>query len=137
MRTVFADTNYWIAILNPRDDLHQKATSVSRSLGQVRIITSEMIFVELLNDFAKRGTQFRESAGECIRNLKRDPNTKIYPQTSIQFAEALSLYSERKDKEWSLTDCASILIMQKENIGEILSYDKHFQQAGFSTLLRD
>jgi uncharacterized protein len=25
---VFADTGYWIALLNPRDDLHQKASQL-------------------------------------------------------------------------------------------------------------
>jgi predicted nucleic acid-binding protein len=37
MERVFADTGYWIALLNPRDDLHHMATAVARDhgLGQI------------------------------------------------------------------------------------------------------
>ncbi len=44
MKTVFADAGYWIAILNPADDLHVKAVSVSNALNPFQIVTSEMIF---------------------------------------------------------------------------------------------
>lgn len=33
MERVFADTGYWIALLNPRDDLHGKAAASSREYG--------------------------------------------------------------------------------------------------------
>jgi uncharacterized protein len=49
MKRVFADTCYWIALLNPKDRLHQVATRVSRELGPCRIVTSQMALVELLN----------------------------------------------------------------------------------------
>jgi hypothetical protein len=40
MTRVFADAGYWIALLNPKDGLHAKASLASRTLGQVRIVTS-------------------------------------------------------------------------------------------------
>jgi predicted nucleic acid-binding protein len=43
MRTVFADAGYWIALVNPDDDLHHRAKSVSASLAPLRIVTSEMV----------------------------------------------------------------------------------------------
>jgi len=52
MRNVFADTGYWIALLNPEDDLHQKARQISVSLIKINILTSEMVFTELLNAFS-------------------------------------------------------------------------------------
>jgi len=61
----------------------------------------------------------------------------VIPQTSGQFGNALHLYRQRPDKEWSLTDCTSILIMQTEGIQEALTHDSHFAQAGFTALLRD
>ena len=57
--------------------------------------------------------------------------------TSLQFREALDYYRARQDKEWSLVDCASILIMQTEGITEALTHDHHFEQAGFKVLLRN
>jgi predicted nucleic acid-binding protein len=41
------------------------------------------------------------------------------------------------DKGYSLTDCASMLIMRQKEIQDILTYDKHFLQEGFNALLRE
>jgi predicted nucleic acid-binding protein len=50
MRHVFADTGYWIAVLDPRDELHHRAKQVSQNLGQFRLITTEMMLTELANN---------------------------------------------------------------------------------------
>lgn len=52
MRTVFADTGYWIALLNPQDDLHAIATHLSKPLDPDHIVTSEGVLTEVLNDFS-------------------------------------------------------------------------------------
>ncbi len=52
MRLVFADTGYWIALVNPRDQIHTKAVSVTQELSPVRIVTSEMVLAEVLNSFS-------------------------------------------------------------------------------------
>jgi hypothetical protein len=59
----------------------------------------------------------------------------VVPQTAEQFAGALELYKKADDKEWSLTDCASFLIMEERGIRSALTRDRHFAQAGFETLL--
>jgi predicted nucleic acid-binding protein len=58
------------------------------------------------------------------------------PQSSEQFAAALSLYAQRRDKNWGFTDCASFNIMNELGITEALAHDDHFQQAGFVPLLK-
>ena len=136
MKTVFADSGYWIALLNPRDDLHERAVQVSSRLGAVRIITSEMALVEVLNHFAESTPAVRGAAGEFVEFLRREADCLVVPQTGGQFQDALRLYRERSDKAWSLTDCASILIMESYAVTEALSHDRHFMQAGFSALLR-
>ena len=137
MKRVFADADYWIALLNPHDQLHTKAKSLSPRLHGVRIITSEMVFVEVLASLGRKGPVLRETAVKLVDQLRNNANLDIVPQTSIQFHNALKLYKDRQDKDWSLTDCASILIMQEQGINEALSYDKHFGQAGFTPLMRD
>lgn len=47
------------------------------------------------------------------------------------------MYRERTDKSWSLTDCMSFLIMRKRHIKTALAHDRHFEQAGFTALLRE
>ena len=138
MKKVFADTGYWIALLNPNDELHLKARGVTASLSSnIRIVTSEMVFTELLNAFSKQGTFLKRTAVSLINQSVSNPNIEIVPQTSELFISALELYNQRLDQGWSHTDCASLKIMEIQNIIEALAYDKHFEQAGFIALLRN
>jgi len=89
VKTVFADTGYWIALLHPRDELHTIAKEVSASLGRVQLITSEMVLTKLLNSFAPRGMYLRQAASTIIEQLYKDANTTVVPQTSILFKQAL------------------------------------------------
>jgi uncharacterized protein len=136
MRKVFVDAAYWVALLNPQDSLHRRCITLSESLGQCEFITTEMVLTEVLNFFAKRGTGPRRACADFVRQLRDDANTGITPQTSAQFDDALQLYSERRDKSWSRTDCASFRVMANEGITEALTFDRHFEQAGFKALLR-
>ena len=104
MRTVFADTGYWVALINPRDTLHEKAVSVSASLGQTRILTTEMVLDELLA--ALSSPLVRGTTVVAVSSILANPNVEVVPQTSLQFRDAFDLYRKRTDKEWSLTDCA-------------------------------
>ena len=137
MNAVFADAGYWIALFNPRDQLHTKAITVSNSLQGCPIVTSQMVLTEFLNHYAALGQSFRQHAVQVVRSLQDDADVEVVPQTETQFAAALTLYAQRPDKEWGLTDCASFLIMQERGITEALAHDDHFQQAGFVALLRD
>lgn len=89
MRIIFADTGYWVALLNPKDELHNKAQAISRSLNPVHIVTSEMVLIEVLNDFSKRGNHFRKLATDLIEKLQNHPNTTVISQTSQQFKQGL------------------------------------------------
>ena len=136
MKTVFADTGYWIALLDPQDTLHSKAINLSITFTQVQIVTSEMVLTEILNHFSKRGNFLRSAAANFIESLQENPAITIIPQTDSIFQQALILYKQRPDQAWSHTDCSSFCIMQQQNILEALAYDKHFEQAGFIALLR-
>jgi len=136
MKKVFADTDYWVAILNFHEQLHAKARAVSLKAND-RIVTSEMVLTELLAFYSAKGEQLRDGAATFVERMRQSPNVTIVPQSSAQFQEALAVYKQYRDKQWSLTDCASILIMREESITEVLSNDQHFEQAGFHALLRD
>jgi hypothetical protein len=47
----------------------------------------------------------------------------------------LRLMGNRADKDWSLTDCISFVVMQDEGLDTALTGDRHFVQAGFKALL--
>jgi predicted nucleic acid-binding protein len=62
---------------------------------------------------------------------------EIVPLSEDLYQRALLLFAERGDKEWSLVDCLSFVVMQDRDIQAALTTDRHFQQAGFRTLMRD
>lgn len=134
MKVVFADTGYWVAVLNPKDQWHDKALEISRNLGKVRQLTTEMVLDELLA--ALSTLPVRELAIRGVEAIRTNPNVEVVPQTSIQFRDAFELYKRMVDKEWSLTDCASFDVMNARGITDALAHDQHFEQAGFIALLR-
>lgn len=72
-----------------------------------------------------------------VDDLRSDPNVEIIPQSTELFEQAYQYYRQRPDKQYSLTDCASMVIMKKKGIDHVLTHDRHFQQEGFIALLRD
>ena len=135
MKTIFADTFYWIALINPRDDWHEKVMQISRSLQQTKIVTTDEILNELLTFYANFGFQQRRRTVELVKSIIDSPDIQVIEQTHESFLLALSLYENRLDKGYSLTDCISMNTMRKLGINEVLTHDKHFAQEGFVILI--
>ncbi|NET37095.1 MAG: type II toxin-antitoxin system VapC family toxin [Cyanothece sp. SIO1E1] len=76
------------------------------------------------------------TAVNTVIQIRRHLNFIVVPQSAEQFNQALMLYSQRGDKQWSLTDCSSFLLMQALGITDAPAHDKHFELAGFKVLLR-
>ena len=92
-----------------------------------------MVLVELAN--ALSAVELRARAVVLIDELQTLPNVEIVWSSVGLFEKAWSLYRERPDKEWSLTDCASFVVMRERGINLAFTSDKHFEQAGFVRLL--
>ena len=137
MRKIFLDTAYLQALVDTRDSLHQSSVAITDELDIFLSVTSEMVLTELLNALSGRGGYLRDAALDIVDKLHQDSSVEIIPQTSQLFTEALLFYRQRRDKSYSLTDCASMLIMRQQNIGDVLTFDRHFQQEGFNALLRN
>jgi uncharacterized protein len=95
-----------------------------------------MVLTEVLNNFSDSGAYFRDAAARAAASLRTSHEVLIVAQTSELFARAFQRYRTMSDKGWSLTDCASFIIMEDEGITSALSHDHHFVQAGFQALLR-
>jgi len=98
---VFADTFYWIALTDPRDDWHDRVIAVSRTLGTVQIITSEPVLIELLNFFSAAGPRWRREAVATVASIHQSETVDVLPPEATPFEEGLALYGARKDKEYS------------------------------------
>ncbi len=132
MKPLFADTSFYVALLNPRDLVHEKALQVGED-SHCPVLLSDFILLELGNIFS--GTGQRSLFSKLAGRLNSDPNVRIIPASRDLLEKGLALFSRREDKQWSLTDCTSFIIMQEEGLTEALTADHHFEQAGFTILL--
>jgi uncharacterized protein len=131
---VFADTVYWVALINPKDEWRSQARSAIASLGDTQIVTTDSILIEVLNFFAEHGNEARRRAVSSVEQLLISPDIEVVPQSHDNFLAGLTFYKARADKGYSLTDCTSMITMRERNIGEVLTHDRHFGQEGFTVL---
>jgi predicted nucleic acid-binding protein len=68
--------------------------------------------------------------------LAADPAITVIQASPEVFDLGLDLYARRLDKEWSLTDCISFAVMKEHGLTQALTGDHHFEQAGFTILLK-
>ncbi len=136
MKTAFADTVYWQALLDVRDNLHSAAERLAVKLifDRVRVVTSEMVLTEVLNALGKSAPG-RALAVSFVESLEADQNVEIASAEECPFDTAFAFYKTRPDKQWGLTDCSSFLIIQQRGISHALTHDNHFRQAGSTILL--
>jgi predicted nucleic acid-binding protein len=134
MRTVFADSFFYFALVNPNDPAHAKATAFTQGYTG-RTVTTRCVLTELADGWSKPASR-RAVFPQMLADLRASVATIIVPTTDQLWQEGVDLYERRPDKEWSLTDCISFVVMQREGITEALTGDKHFQQAGFVALLK-
>ncbi len=135
MNTVFADTLYWIALINSRDQWHESAVSMNAVLTDARLVTTENVLTELANFFAEYGEVMRRKVSMTIRVVLSDEQVEVLVGTRQTFLDGLTLYESRSDKAYSLTDCISMCAMRQRGITDVLSHDTHFTQEGFRVLL--
>jgi len=97
------------------------------------MITTHAVMLEIGNALSKQ--RYRQAAVALLQSLEADPNVTIVLLSENLYARAFRLYCDRADKEWGLTDCVSLVVMQDRKISEALTTDEHFQQSGFRALL--
>jgi len=133
MRTLFADTFYYIALLSSTDNAHVRAVEFTRDFNG-QMVTTAWILTELADGMAAPTN--RQAFISFLAGLRSDPQVSIVAPDPALFDEGIALYANRPDKEWSLTDCISFVVMQREGLTEALTGDRHFEQAGFTALLK-
>jgi predicted nucleic acid-binding protein len=134
MNPVFADTSYYLALVNPVDPRHERALDMAENLLG-RTFVTEYVLIEL-GSALSRGSD-RSVFVELVKQLQNDRSTVIIPSSSSLFRQGLTLFAGRPDKDWSLVDCISFVVMKQRHLKEALSMDAHFAQAGFRALLRE
>ncbi len=73
---------------------------------------------------------------QLVSKLQSSPSVTILPGSDELFDWGLELYRSRPDQAWSLTDCISFAVMKHYGLTDALTRDHHFEQAGFTAMLR-
>jgi predicted nucleic acid-binding protein len=132
MSAVFADTFYFLALLNDQDAAHHESLQFANTARPV--VTTAWVLTEVGDAFS--APENRPAFLELLDLLKASPDARIVEPSLELFERGVDLFRQRPDKEWSLTDCISFVVMRDAGLNEALTGDHHFDQAGFQALLR-
>jgi uncharacterized protein len=132
MRRVFADSLYWIAVSNPRDQWHTAAMQAGNVIRGSKIVTTEEVLSEFLTAF-RYTPRLRTIVARRVTQIYQ--TTIVIPQSAQSFRAGFDLYQSRPDKKYSLPDCISMKTMRQEGIVDILTHDNDFTKEGFTVLL--
>jgi len=133
MTPIFADTFYYLALVNSRDGTHARALEATRNLDR-QIITTAWVLTEVGDALAS--PENRKLFLELLEQLRSEVSVEIVPASPVLFDKGVVLYTQRPDKAWTLTDCISFVVMEDRRLKEALTDDHHFEQAGFRAVLR-
>jgi len=132
MTVTFADTFYFLALLNPDDAGHQRASEFADQFRGVNLMKG-WVLLEVADAMSRPAN--RRLVVDFLAHLRVAARTMIVPLSDELAAEGLRLFADRPDKHWSLTDCISFVLMTREEITDAPTGDHHFEQAGFRALL--
>lgn len=129
---IFLDTSYLLAVTLKADSLHERALAWSRAIDEP-LVTSAYILCEFANHLS--APPLRGLIAPMLGWARELVNILLIDFDAEMFSKVWTLHESRPDKSWSLTDCFSFLIMQERGVTKALTWDHHFEQAGFEALL--
>lgn len=138
MADVFADTSGLANLVDRSEEFHAQAKGLYdlvRAESRV-FVTTNYIIAGLIATLTSPLRTSRERIVEIIRSLRSSASFRIVHVDEILDDSALELLATRLDKQWSLVDCTSFVLMQQLSLTEALTTDHHFEQAGFVRLLK-
>jgi len=131
VKTLFVDTSAWYDLLFSGAPAHTEIVALMRR-PDLRFVTSTYVLAELSALLVVRsGHAIAARAGAHIRSSAEV--TVEHPDAAEEL-RAWSLFLERPDKRYTLTDCLSFVMMRRLKIDTALSTDGHFHQEGFVTV---
>ena len=128
MSVAFADTWFFIALLDERDADHDRVVEYAAT-HEHQLVTTRWVLAELAGALSDPRT--RGIAADFLYDVECAERVQVIGSSDEWYDRGLSLYRARPDKEWSLADCVSIIVMQNQGITHALTGDHHFTQAGF------
>jgi len=121
MRSLFADTFYWIALTDTADSAHRRALDLASARVNRVIVATDEVLAEFLTFFATAAEPIRRKAVMNAQRILDSRGVRVIPQSRDSFLSGMSLYAQRPDKGYSLTDCISMQAMRREGLIQALT----------------
>jgi hypothetical protein len=132
MSAVFADTFYFLGLLNATDEANDRCVAFTER-WRGRLVTTEFVLLELADAFAAPPNRARVVS--FLHRLRQRPDVTVVSASAELMSRGVVRFEERADKDWPLTDCISFVVMEELGLTEAAAGDQHFVQAGFRALL--
>lgn len=137
MNEVFADTSGWANAFVKTEPYHAKASTLMTEWQQQSriVVTTNYVLSELVTLFTRLRVS-RADGLHYIESIRSSEWIEIVHIDESLDEKAWQLLANRSDKQWSLVDAVSFVVMQERGMTEALATDHHFEQAGFVCLLK-
>jgi uncharacterized protein len=124
---IYVDSGAWFATVVPSD---RRFAEARRWMGQnaEELLTSDYVIDETLTLLRARGEPNR--AIKLGDQFFYGDLAAIHYLTKEDIRAAWDVFRRFSDKEWSFTDCASKVVMEKFQIKTAFAFDRHFHQFG-------
>lgn len=132
--SLFVDTSGWICVADAAQPEHIAVSTVYRgAIAQHReLVTTNYILTEIAALLPRRSRITQAQMLAFVDSLLTAPQITIVHIDPQLHAEAWAMLKAHADKEWSLVDAASFVVMSRRGLLEALATDHHFEQARFT-----
>lgn len=124
---IFVDSSAWFARYTPRDVNHAAAREFHAATREL-LVTSDYVVDEVLTLLKARGNV--ERATRVGKAFFGGELAQIEWVSQADILGAWAIFDKYRDKEWSFTDCVSLVVMQRLGIVKAFAFDEHFRQFG-------
>lgn len=124
MNRVFIDTSFVVALVNEKDQHHNRASELASLFDEYSLITTTAVLLEIGNALARN---FKEQAVEIFEDFLTSEEVEIVNLDAALFQRAFEMYQTHKDKAWGMTDCVSFIVMREHGIVDVLTIDKDYK----------
>jgi predicted nucleic acid-binding protein len=131
---IFVDTLFVIALINRRDQYHEQAVHAAKQFDGYDLLITDGVLLEIGNALAR---SYKSEAVQIIEYVLSSEEVQVVHLTQELLEKALAQYRSHQDKAWGLVDCVSFVVMREAGVSSALTFDRHFEQAGFQVLMRE
>src|SRR4051812_20251746 len=131
---VFIDSSAFFAMIYSRDEKHPAAAQIAQRLEeqQWQLVTSNFVRAEAHALILNKGNH--RAADRFLKSLAEQTPVQTIRVTEEDEQQALAIVAKYQDKEFTLTDATSFVMMDRLGITNSFTFDDDFRQYGLTVL---